>query len=118
MHTTDDARLISHEVLGDLFAHHIAVCSFEDRGIVIWEADCVLLAAFIDEHDRASEDTVQIVWHAGDMRKAADALERTGKKYVIWQRELTRHHSSRWRKLTIDKAKRLAYSQTHGRALV
>lgn len=115
---TMDARIISHEYLGDLFARHMALCSFEDRGIVIWEKDCVLLAAFINEREEESDDTVAILWHAGDMRKAADAIERTGRKWVIWQRELTRHHSAKWRKLTVDKAKKLAYSQTNGKRLV
>lgn len=113
-----DARYTTHEVLGDLLAHHLALSTFDNRGIVIWESDCVLLAAYIDEHERESDDTVAILWHAGDMRKAADAIERTGRKWVVWQRELTRHHSARWRKLTVDKAKKLAYSQTNGKRLV
>lgn len=99
-----DARLVTHEVLGQLFFDHAAVATFRDTGIVLFEADCVLLASFLDESGNVSDDTVHVLWAAGDKQKIIDMIVRTGKKYAVWERELNRRvPSSRVRKQDIKK---------------
>lgn len=102
-----DARLVTHEVLGQLFFDHAAVATFRDSGIVLFEADCVLLASFLDASGNVSDDTLHILWLAGDMLKAFDAVERAGAKYVIWERELNRRvPSSRVRRHNMEKLRK------------
>lgn len=101
----NDARLVSHDVLGDEFASSIALATFENKGMAIWKKDCVLLCANLDEKLQPSQDTLFIIWAAGDLKKISSAIVASGARYIVFQRELNRKKaSSRFRKWEISKA--------------
>lgn len=105
-----DARLISQEFLKDDIVGHLALSTLGDSGLCAWERDMVLFALFSDEYGNPSEDTVFISWCAGNLKMIADVVQRTGKKYVIFQRMFKDTPSARWRKMPIEKMYKLIYS--------